>query len=361
MTPPAEPAPDIAHAAAEWVIRRDRGLSPLEKADFEAWHSADPKHREEFARIASGWNSLDRLAPAPVLSAAADAVLLRVQARQSHRRVIVMAGGLLAAAACLALGAFLWLRPVAPSTGNYQVIASTSREIHLPDGSLATLNGDSRIETDYTTAERRIRLVRGEALFTVAKNPDRPFFVTAGPITVRAVGTAFNVRLGASAVEVLVTEGKVRVDDHEGRSLLADDVGSPLVGGPAWGGTPTSGDPAGVLSAGHRVVVNLAAVVDASTQARIAAVAPAEMEQSLAWQSTRLVFNDTPLDEVVVAFNRYNPRRQLTLGDRELASRRITGMFRADNLDGFVRLLEVGVDVKAETNGDHETVLRAAR
>lgn len=174
MTRLVDPSPDIAQAAAEWVIRRDRGLSPVEKADFEAWHSADPKHREEFARIASGWSSLDRLAPAPVLSAAADAVLLRVQARQSHRHVIVMAGGLLAAAACLALGAFLWLRPVAPSTGNYQVIASASREIHLPDGSLATLNGDSRIETDYTAAERRVRLVRGEALFTVAKNPTDP-------------------------------------------------------------------------------------------------------------------------------------------------------------------------------------------
>lgn len=358
MTRLVDPSPDIAQAAAEWVIRRDRGLSPVEKADFEAWHSADPKHREEFARIASGWSSLDRLAPAPVLSAAADAVLLRVQARQSHRHVIVMAGGLLAAAACLALGAFLWLRPVAPSTGNYQVIASASREIHLPDGSLATLNGDSRIETDYTAAERRVRLVRGEALFTVAKNPDRPFFVTAGPITVRAVGTAFNVRLGASAVEVLVTEGKVRVDDHEGRSLLGNNPGS----SPA--DMPDSGSPGpqpSILSAGQRAVVNLAAVVDVTTQVNVAAVAPAEIEQSLAWQSTRLVFNDTPLDEVVVAFNRYNPQHPLTLGDRELASRRITGMFRADNLDGFVRLLEAGVDVKAETNGDRETVLRAAR
>lgn len=358
MTHPADTVSDIAQAAAEWVIRRDRGLSPVEKADFEAWHSADPKHREEFARIASGWNSLDRLAPAPVLSAAADAVLLRVQARQSHRHVIVMAGGLLATAACLALGAFLWLRPVAPAAGNYQVIASTSREIHLPDGSLATLNGDSRIETDYTATERRIRLVRGEVLFTVAKNPARPFLVTAGPITVRAVGTAFNVRLGASAVEVLVTEGKVRVDDHEGRSLLgSEDRGQASTLSPA--ALQSSGP--SILAAGQRVVVNLAAVVDVSTQARIATVAPAEMEQSLAWQSTRLVFNDTPLDEVVVAFNRYNPQHPLALGDRELASRRITGMFRADNLDGFVRLLEAGVDVKAETNGDGETVLRAAR
>ena len=353
MTRPAEIFPDIAQEAAEWVIRRDRGLSPAEMAAFAAW-SADPRHRGEFARIAVGWRSLDHLAPAPVLSAAADAVVARAQARQSRRhRLTVLAGGLLATAAALALGYFAWFRPAPTAEGNYRVIASTSREVRLPDGSVAMLNGDSRIETDYTPGERRVRLVAGEALFTVAKNPHRPFFVTAGPITVRAVGTAFNVRLGATAVEVLVTEGKVRVNDSaRGVSLLPP--------APASDGASGAAEGEGVLAAGQCVVVNLAAVVDASSQARVAAVAPAEVERSLAWQSTQLVFNDTPLDEVVTAFNRYN-RRQLIIGDRALGGRRITGVFRADNLDGFTRLLEAGVDVQAEATGDRETVLRVAR
>lgn len=358
MTRLAEPPRDLAQEAAEWVIRRDRGLSASEKTAFAAW-SADPLNREEFARIASSWRSLDRLAPAPVLSAAADAIVLRAQTRRSRRhRITVMAGGLLAMAAAVAFGCFVWLRPAPAPAGNYRVIASTSREIHLPDGSVAMLNGDSRIETDYTPGERRIRLVQGEALFTVAKNPSRPFYVTAGPITVRAVGTAFNVRMGSSAVEVLVTEGKVRVNESiSGRSLLKAEQESEAV-------TQVSGfksqvsEP--VLTAGERVVVNLAAVVDESSQVRVAAVAPAEIEQSLAWQSTRLVFNDTRLDEVVVAFNHYN-RRQLVIGEPELGARRITGVFRADNLDGFTRLLEAGVDVKTEATGDRETVLRAGR
>jgi len=181
----------------------------------------------------------------------------------------------------------------------------------------------------------------------VAKNPARPFYVTAGPVTVRAVGTAFDVRLGAAAVEVLVTEGKVRVDDNvKGVSLLS--------------AVPAAGEAGGVLRAGQRVVVNLAEVVDDSTAARVADVTPGEIEQALAWQATRLVFNDTPLDEVVTAFNRYNEHR-LVIGDPLVSTRRITGVFRADNLDGFTRLLEGGVDVRAERNGNGEIVLRAVR
>jgi len=353
MTRLAEPSTAIAQSAAEWVIRRDRGLSAQEKIAFEAWLAADPKRRTEFARIASSWKSLDRLAPASVLSAAADAIVSRAQARQSRRRLTVMVGGLFATAAALVLGYFAWARPTPPVADNFKVIASASHEVLLPDGSVATLNGDSRIETDYTPGERRVRLMQGEVLFKVAKNPDRPFYVTAGPITVRAVGTAFNVRLGASAVEILVTEGKVRVNDSvNGISLLPS---APVHDEPA--GSPAA---EGVLIAGQRVVVNLAAVVDPSTQVQVAAVAPAEVERSLAWQSTQLVFNDTPLNEVVTAFNRYNSH-QLTIGDDRLNSRKITGVFRADNLEGFTRLLEAGVDVKAEPRGDRETVLRAGR
>jgi len=354
MTRLAEHFRDISQEAAEWVIRCDRGLSVEEKIAFEVWSETDPKHRAEFARVASSWKSLDRLAPSPNLSAEADAIVFRARVRRARRhRITVMAGGLLATAAVLAFGYFTLVRPPPPVAENIQVIACTSHEVSLPDGSVATLNGDSRIEIDYTPSERRIRLVQGEAHFKVVKDPDRPFYVTAGPLTVRAVGTAFNVRMGAAAVEVLVTEGKVRVNNNaDGSSLLPP---TPAHDEPV-GSTLTEG----VLIAGQRVVVELAAVVDVCAQARVATVAPAEVERSLAWQSTQLVFNDTPLNEVVTAFNRYN-QRQLIVGDNQLNSRKITGVFRADNLDGFTRLLEAGVDVKAEPHGDRETVLRAGR
>ena len=50
---------------------------------------------------------------------------------------------------------------------------------------------------------------RGEAHFQVAKNANRPFVVQAGAVEFRAVGTAFDVQLGATQVQMIVTEGRV--------------------------------------------------------------------------------------------------------------------------------------------------------
>lgn len=350
-----ETSDPITQAAAEWVVRRDRGLSSGERYEFERWHAADPRHASEFARIGASWQSLDRLAPAPALSADADAVMARAHARRVRRRFALATGGLVAAAAAVAFAFISFAPEVAPQAQieNYRVIASASRTVTLPDGSVATLNGDSRIETHYSPGERRIRLVQGEALFTVVKDPNRPFLVGAGPVTVRAVGTAFNVRLANSAVEVVVTQGMVRVDDSStGSSLLPRQTAT------AEPAAPASDE--GILSAGQRVVVHLAAVIDASTQVQVAPISPHEIEQALAWQSTRLSFNDTSLDDVIAAFNRHTEHK-FTLGDPELRSRKITGVFRADNVDGFARLLEAGLDVRAERRSERETVLFPSR
>jgi transmembrane sensor len=215
----------------------------------------------------------------------------------------------------------------------------------LADGSVAELNGTSRIEVDYSAAERRVRLVEGEAHFVVEKDPDRPFFVTAGTVIVRAVGTAFNVRLESATVEVLVTEGKVKLEQ-------SGSATTPVADSSFVEATPS-------LIQGQRAVINLVRV-DAPAKVEINEVNPSEMTDALGWQSTRLVFNNTPLDEVIAGFNQYNTHR-LTLGDARLRGRTLTGVFRADNLDGFVRLLQASVDVKAAPRTPTETVLLPVR
>lgn len=346
---PSSTADSIAQAAAQWVVRRDRGLSAAESLAFDAWLAADPSHAVELERIGAGWRTLNGIGSLGSVADDAEAVLLRAQARRARRRVVQLAGAWFAAAAVILLMYVGWWRAPTPPVG-FHVLASTSREVKLPDGSVAVLNGASRIETDYTAAQRRVRLVEGEAHFLVTRDTGRPFLVVAGPVTVRAVGTAFNVRLDPSVVDVLVTEGKVQVSDNaQGGSLLPAppenarpvEVGSE--GGP-------------VLIAGYRARVNLDGTSEALSQAHVAAVAPQDIRQALAWQSTRLVFNETPLDEVVAAFNRYNPR-QLTLGDPELRHRRISGVFLADNLDGFIRLMRAGLDIRTDQVANNETIL----
>ena len=157
----------------------------------------------------------------------------------------------------------------------------------------------------------------------------------------RAVGTVFNVRLADRAVEVLVTEGRVKVNREPPAATSGGSVAEVM------------------LAAGEQTAVPLA--VDAVQAAPVVVPATSEqISQSLAWQTPRLQFWETPLAEAVAEFNRLN-RFQIVIGDAELGGRLIGGTFRPDNVEGFVRLLETTLDVRSDRRGDHETVLRRRR
>nr|WP_254229162.1 FecR domain-containing protein [Agrobacterium salinitolerans] len=85
--------------------------------------------------------------------------------------------------------------------------------LSLEDGSRISLNTDTAIAVHYSQKERRITLLRGEAYFDVAKNPERPFVVEDGALTAKALGTHYSVRTGNGALpqEVQVEEGRVEV------------------------------------------------------------------------------------------------------------------------------------------------------
>ncbi len=343
MHPPTNPSDTdpIALQASAWLIKRDCGLTAVEQDEFFQWLGADPRHGEWFARQQRTWKDFNQLAQwRPEHSAEPNPDLL---AKPVHRRARWLVWTLpFATAACLAL-VFLWERPWSPQTpsvGPTEVAAQGYERRVLEDGSVIELNRDARVAVDYQPAERLVRLVQGEASFTVAKNHDRPFIVRAGGVDVRAVGTAFNVRLDAQTVEVLVTEGKVRVNDAaRGDSLLAAAIP---------GETP-------LLVAGQKVVLQVATIAPVAA----AQVSAGEVEHLLAWKPVLLDFNSQPLGEVVAQFNRRN-RTQLALADDALAALPIVASFRSDNVEGFVRLLELTSGVRAERAGDTIT-LRVAR
>lgn len=354
MANPQLPQETVAQTAADWVARRDRGLSAQEVRELTAWLEERVHHREEFDRVAGDWRKLDQIGKDACLTRMADAVYARARARRTRQRRWAWTGGLMAAAAAVAL-AFVgsWQTPLASLfngtlASERTVVANAAkvqvlkpRQLTLPDGSVAELNGDSRIETTFTATERRVRLVQGEAFFSVTKDPARPFLVSVGPVAVRAVGTAFNVRYAAAAVEVLVTEGKVHV--HGDKAEI---------------GPTAEAKPVTPLTAGQRATVDIAANASAQTVA-IVSPAPAEIDEALAWQRTRLVFDRTPLSEVVAVFNRYSTQ-QLILGDPALSSRTLTGAFCADNIKGFLWLLNSTLGVDCE-NIEGRTILRASR
>ncbi|MGH7943900.1 MAG: hypothetical protein ACREF9_02635 [Opitutaceae bacterium] len=104
-----------------------------------------------------------------------------------------------------------------------------------------------------------------------------------------------------------------------------------------------------VVAAGNRIVVGLASEAGAAILAPTA-VPRDEMAERLAWRVAKLEFTETPLAEAVALMNRHN-RVKLVIEDADLGRLLVSGLFRADRTDAFVRLLEANFDVRAELIG----------
>jgi transmembrane sensor len=343
---PLPPPTEREAAALAWFSRCRQGLSAEQETEFQNWLTADPRHAALFNEFDGTWELLGRVSQATPMA-------IPTVPRSFRWAPLVRLGLSVAAAAALVVTYFSWWRP-----SHYSGAASTAvgalRSLQLPDGSLVMLNTDSALTAAFTPEERRITLERGEAHFAVARNPDRPFIVEVGGIAVRAVGTAFKVHLEAEVVEVLVTEGKVRVDDAiTGRSLLTSPAGS------NHESLPALGQP--VLATGQKVVLALPAAVDtpASRRGEVAAipVSREEIQRELAWQERRLDFELATLREIAAEFNRYN-HHKLVIGDPDLAQKRFGGSFRPDDLAGFVRMLQQNFGVAVDET-ERATVLRS--
>ena len=341
-------------AAAEWLTKHDRGLTATEQDEFFQWLAADPRHGTWFSRHQSGWLRLDAIADwRPENGAAPNPdVLAHPSSRARWLRPALFTA--LAAGLALVAGA-LWLR--APTAHPAALAVATPTEAGgyerrvLDDGSVAELNRGAEIEVNYSAGERRVVLRRGEVLFTVAKNPARPFIVRARGVDVRAVGTAFSVRLDAASVEVLVTEGKVEVAASGATSASLSSSVSP---------SDVSAVARPLVTAGERAIIPLAAAPTAVAPApQISRATETELARLRAWQPQLLDFSSVPLAQVIAELNRRN-RVQLVLVASASAGVPIVASIRSDNLEGFVGLVAAAAGLRAERRGDYEIVLRAA-
>jgi transmembrane sensor len=323
--------------AAAWLVKHDRGLTATEQDEFFQWLAADPVHGAWFSRHRGGWSRLDGIAAwRPEHSAEPNPDVLA----RPRRVTAWLRPACVALAACVVLGVGLlsWSGRESAFESDIALAAQPAVDGYerreLDDGSVLELNRGAMVDVTYSPTERRIALRGGEALFTVAKDPRRPFIVRAGGVEVRAVGTAFNVRLASGEVEVLVTEGRVQVAPRSAQPAVAP----PLV------------------VEGQRAVVALTA--DAVPQ--IEQATANHLARVRAWQPQLLDFSSTPLAEVIAELNRRN-RIQLVLEDDASAAVPIVASIRSDNLDGFVALVTAAAGLEAERRGDYEIALVAAR
>jgi transmembrane sensor len=274
--------------------------------------------------------------------------LLRKPRGRRTRAIWSVAAAVLAA---VGISAYFYLSSEA---NRYSTPIGGLASVPLRDGSNVTLNTTTQIRVRFSADERRIRLDRGEAFFTVAKEPRRPFVVEVGEERIVAVGTQFSVRREGENVRVEVTEGKVRVETHgplaprsPARTEKLDGAARP---DPSIPFIPAQGRPLGAvfLTPGGIAQVNGEGVLIQERSEK-------DMEDDLSWRQGYLTFHDASLAEVIAQLNRYNTHK-LRIDDEKLAAVRITGSFRTRNYEAFVRLMGEGFGIKARKAED-ETVL----
>jgi len=360
-------AAGIEEAASRWIARRDAGFSAADEAGFKRWLAADERHAEALARHEQAWSIVGRAA-----ATGRGPVLARELDRRAARRRRRSAGAV--ATAALVFAGWLWsplgwrperLLPVTPMA----VVVSPERQV-LPDGSVVDLKAGAEIAIDFSGDFRRITLRRGEAHFEVVSDTVRPFVVAAGAVEVRAVGTAFSVQWEREEVQVLVSHGRVAVartgadspapPPPEREPAVAQPPEAPAARVPAPPSLPSL--PATYLDAGERIVLPASGTTSAVAIATV--VTPDELMERLAWRQVWLEFTGTPLAEAVALMNRHSagsahPPLVIDPAETSLAQLEVSGYFRADSTDTFLRLIEQTLGVQVERGATSITLRRA--
>ncbi|WP_116810177.1 FecR family protein [Steroidobacter cummioxidans] len=337
----------IAAEASDWIVRlQEAELSAALRAEFVEWLLRSPDHVEEFLAISHIWGETqhasasrfdaEQLVASVLLRSGADNVIALDAVRQmpkvdegEGRRAYASRKsrfGAVAAVVLVALTTITWLRVDGWMNPNViRTAIGEQRSITLSDGSIVDINTDSELRVDLEGQERRLRLVRGEARFKVAKDPQRPFIVATPQATIRALGTIFNVRAESERTAVAVLEGHVLVREFEAPRASPGDIAHIE------------------LKAGQQAAVNLTGEI-------VPAAGP-PIERVAQWTNRRLVFREEPLAVVVAEFNRYH-RTPIRIETPQLAGLLISGTFDSSDLNSLLEYFARFEKVNVERDGD---------
>jgi transmembrane sensor len=312
--------------AAQWFARLlDAKCPPEERAAFERWRQADPSHAAAYRELETIWQRSESAVKDPAIAAAARRALRNEPGTSRRWFFPVLATGMAILVAAITLPR--WLAAPAEPTGTvYATTAGQQRTVQLEDGSSMLLDTDTDVVVRYSSLTRRVDLLRGQAQFAVQGNHAWPFVVHAGNGTVTAVGTEFQVRLDGDATDVALLKGKLAI------AALSPD--GALQNASLIGGQSLSFDQAGHITPVHAI----------------------DLQQAQGWTQGKLFVHDWRLPQLLAEMNRYNVAK-IGIGDSSLQNIRISGVFRTNDQQTFLLMLQQGWAIRARRVSDRQIVL----
>ncbi|MGS2722385.1 FecR family protein [Porticoccus sp. GXU_MW_L64] len=322
--------PDAVNQQAnEWLTLQNSGeFAPHQQAELKKWLEASGDHREGYRQAQMIWDGLADMANTPEAGRLRNSVTQPSVKTGVLQWLFTAPAMALAASLVVAAGLFLLLPSLQTNnsaTENYLAAAGEIRQITLADNTQVLLGADSAIEVTYRDNRRTVSLLRGEAFFDVASNPNRPFVVDTEQLQVTVVGTRFEVSKRTSSVSVAVEEGIVDVADLSAGA----DIPSRLTA--------------------HQKVVKH----PYTTLSDIVTVAPDEVAS---WRNGRLIYRDVPLRDIIADANRYFDGTIMLTAD-SLFDQRITLTVNIEDIASLPTSLGKMLPIKSTAVDDHTVIL----
>lgn len=348
----------VAEQAALWALRYEQGLSHLDLQRLHTWLAQDANHLSSFQQMCQLSEVLGQFSPKQLtqLDVSIAAELMQTAPDGKHAQHCNQTVNIanhrvndtvkprtgtyhfwpIAACALLTLAGILgWQNrpfssdPTEDFNQTYQSAWGQIRHIALPDGSQIDLDSDSQIQVQITANTRQVTLAKGQAMFDVAHDPKKPFQIHNSQSLVTVLGTQFSVRDLDNTVQVAVQSGTVKVQTMQQQHIRTDAAHHTL------------------LTAGQSVQI---------TQYELSAIKPISTRFVGSWRQGRLIFENTPLKQVLKEFARYN-KLDWQLTDASLSELELTGSFEITNLQQFEQLLPQVLPVEVSHLADNRLVI----
>lgn len=316
---PKKPTADQYEQASYWVsLLHDGDCSPKQHRDFLAWLNKNTFNQQAYQEVEAYWQQLGGLET--IAKPQLDAARTAIRQQQNKRRRWVPRQSLAVAALVLLMVIAAPLVLLCIDNGSYRTAKGEQMSIQLSDGTRIDLNTDTEVKVSYTFFDRKVKLEKGEALFTVKHDSEKPFEVAASDGLIRDIGTQFNVYKQTDKVSVTVLEGEVSV-------------------GKLQATTPQ------ILTAGMQYTYTQDGLNQLANKG--------DFKEVASWREGRIVFKGQRLDVVLEQLSRYHAVK-LSTGNSSLASLKVSGSFPTNDLNLALNTIAASLPVKINRlDADH--------
>ena len=319
---------EINKKANTWLNREKEGLNIYEKKDLEKWLNSNSHNKniyEENKRVREACSNL----PKDYL----DGLTKEVQISANKTRLFEKIKPLLATASILFILCFGIFKVYSDKQTIYSNTYITKNEnlnnIILADNTRIDLDVKSQIAINLYKNKRQVTFVKGKAMFSVAKDKNKPFIIRSGKTTIEVVGTQFEVINLNDITTINVSEGIVKI-----AHIFNETKNSKTIT---------------LLKKGDTLSIN--------NQGKVLNFAKTNIKNIATWRENLLVFTKTTLSEATKIFQRYSDKKT-SFQNNELSQLKISGSFSTKDYDKFLHALPLIYPIKVHKNMDKIQILK---